>query len=104
MPGFSEYETNDFFAEYKFSSEQLTNIYKTSEGNPGYLASIKRRLDSGELPEKVLANLPENLPKALTSEWKNTQSCDLRILKALTLVIGMSASDQLAGFSIRSKK
>ncbi len=99
LPGFSEYETNDFFAEYKFSSEQLTNIYKTSEGNPGYLASIKRRLDSGELPEKVLANLPENLPKALTSEWKNTQSCDLRILKALTLVAcGMNvfSSDQLA--------
>lgn len=86
LPGFSDYETKKFFTGYTINDDILSDIHLTSVGNPGYLASIRRRLNSGEKAEQIAAKLPDNLPRALVEEWNNANITDPQLCNILSLV------------------
>ena len=82
---FSLDEVARFLDGLGLTQEQLSQIYKVTEGLPAKLASIRRLLISGINPQDLLSNLPEHLPDLFDLEWRAVDQDDtsLHLLLAL---------------------
>lgn len=86
LSGFTLNESKEYLSKFITEPEIILEIAKTSNGNPGYLSSIKRMINSGLTPQAVVLQLPDNLPKALLNEWNHANITDTNLLKVLCLV------------------
>lgn len=86
LSGFTFNESKEYLSKFIAEPEIISEIAKTSNGNPGYLSSIKRMINSGLTPQAVVNQLPDNLPKALLNEWNLANITDTNLLKVLCLV------------------
>lgn len=86
LSGFTLSESKEYLSKFISEQDIISEIAKTSNGNPGYLSSIKRMINSGLSPQAVVMQLPDNLPKALLNEWNHANITDVNLLKVLCLV------------------
>ncbi|WP_323774079.1 hypothetical protein [Alcanivorax sp.] len=63
-------ETRDYFGGM-VEKEKLESIHKVCKGNPGYLASAKRLIESGQDFGEDLSRLPDALPELFEMEWED---------------------------------
>lgn len=100
------YFTRDEAAKYLeglgLSPEALGEIYDATQGVPGYLASVRRRLESTSSVQSVLENLPDVMHDSFALEWQATQglgpNCRLA-LAALAHESGVMSVETLSDIS-----
>jgi hypothetical protein len=51
-------------------TETVSEVFKMCHGVPGYLAGIRRLLDSGTSAAALLENLPSSMPELFRMEWQ----------------------------------
>jgi len=61
ITGFTLDETKNFFLDLEIE-DWIGEIYQTCKGIPGYLASVRRIIESGENVEVFLSDMPNKLP------------------------------------------
>jgi hypothetical protein len=70
IPAFGFDETLRYMDNLKIDKEALDEIYQTCRGVPGYLASVKRILQSGTDIQELLREMPNKLPDLFEIEWR----------------------------------
>ena len=86
IPLFSLAETETYFQDMELDQQTVKEIYDKCEGMPGYLAQIRREIQSGLPLEKVLADLPKGFRHLLEREWKRANIKEEHVLKALAVL------------------
>ncbi|MDR0139571.1 hypothetical protein RFW18_17595 [Metabacillus idriensis] len=86
LPGFTRTEMLDFFGTVKISQAHLQEIHKTCKGLPGYLATVKRILDSGISVEALINDMPNKLPGLFEYEWKQIDYNNEYLLNILAIL------------------
>jgi hypothetical protein len=69
LPTFNFDETVKYFTDCQAHIDFLEEIYKTSKGVPGHLASVRRLLQSGVAEDTILEELHTKLPQLFELEW-----------------------------------
>jgi len=86
LPAFTLDETKNYLHDLTSTQETINEIYHTCNGTPGYLATVRRVLESGTDEQILLQHLPETLPELFKLEWeraKVTKEQPLDLLLAL---------------------
>jgi AAA ATPase domain len=85
IPPFSIEESLTFFNGI-LSSEQVRVVHATCGGTPGFLSGIRRLLESGMPADRLLSELPANMPEIFALEWRTVDETDSSLLEALALL------------------
>jgi hypothetical protein len=100
ISGFTIEETVAYLGQQSATRVQAEELYRNcSMGRPGYLASAKRLLDSGMTADKLLENLPEQLPNPFDIEWEKTDFTPEAIRLALGILCFDSTPHSLSELS-----
>jgi hypothetical protein len=86
IPFFSPTETEVYLMDIGLKKEQAKRVYDACEGMPGYLAQIRREIQSGLPIDEVLTNLPKGFCYLLEREWDRAQTDKEHILDALAVL------------------
>lgn len=86
LPGFTFEETREFFEGLVEDRAMLETIHKVSKMVPGHLASVRRLLRAGKKVEKLLEELPEQLPDLFELEWRVVDAEDVLLRQALAIL------------------
>jgi len=87
IPFFSPAETQAYLQDIGLEEKEvLDRIYNACEGMPGYLAQIRREIQSGLPIEKVLTDLPKGFRNLLEREWKRANVEKGYVLDALAVL------------------
>ena len=86
IPFFSRAETEAYLQDIGLEREVIKRIYDACEGMPGYLAQIRREIQSGLPAEEVLTNLPKEFRNLLEREWKRANVKKGYVLDALAVL------------------
>lgn len=78
-------ETKDYLKDLIDDIKTITEIYKTTRGIVGHLASIRRILSGGGDLKSLISNLPEKLPALFEIEWGKINS-DREIMSVLSMI------------------
>ena len=70
LPNFSLDETKRYLKDLKLDNNILEDIHKMCQGIPEHLASISRRIQSGDKIQNIFDEDPEKLPDFLGIEWR----------------------------------
>lgn len=82
---FSLEETVSYFGD-KLSRDTVTEVFKVSHGVPGYLAGIRRLLDSGTSSADLLDKLPNSMPDLFALEWQGVLAANADQLRIVALL------------------
>jgi len=86
IPFFSSTETTVYLADIDLEKEQVMRIYQACQGMPGYLAQIRREIESGQSIDDVLTNLPKGFRRLLEREWERSRIDMAHVLDALAVL------------------
>ncbi len=70
LSGFTLDETRSYLNDLSVEKEVVEEIYKICRGIPGYLASVRRILDSNFDVHDVLEIIPDKLSRLFEVEWR----------------------------------
>ncbi|PEQ30014.1 hypothetical protein [Bacillus thuringiensis] len=84
--GFTTEETMKFFYNVTVDEEDAAEIRKACKGKPGYLASLRRILETGIEIKEVLNNLPEKMPNMFQYEWNQIDFNNEILISALCIL------------------
>src|SRR6266516_4455689 len=70
LAGFNLEETIEYLKDLSFDKEIIREIYNLCGGNPSYLASIRRILESDFDVHTLLDKMPDKLPRLFEVEWQ----------------------------------
>lgn len=84
--GFTTEETMKFFNNVTVDEEEAAEIRKACKGKPGYLASLRRILETGIEIKEVLNNLPEKMPNMFQYEWSQIDFNNEILISALCIL------------------
>ncbi|MBB4635621.1 AAA family ATPase [Longimicrobium terrae] len=76
LSSFSSDEAARFLESFELTPAQREEIVRVTGAVPGKLASIRRLLLTGQTPEQLLAQLPEQLPDLFRLEWSTVDDAD----------------------------
>jgi len=96
IPFFSSTETAVYLADIDLEKEQVMRIYNACQGMPGYLAQIRREIESGLSIDDVLTNLPKGFRRLLEREWERSRIDMAHVLDALAVLAYTETSLDLA--------
>jgi len=83
---FSPTETEVYLKDIGLGREEARRVYDACMGMPGYLAQIRREIQSGISIDEVLADLPKGFRELLEREWKRARIEEDRALDALAIL------------------
>lgn len=83
---FSPSETSQYLKQLSLSEIEETDIYKTTHGNPGYLASVVQEIQNGATVDDVLSLGLKTLPDFLKLQWRAVESAGPQLLEILAAV------------------
>lgn len=86
MLGFTMDETRTFLQDNIQNEDAVNELYRTFNGTPGPLASVRRLLESGMNPDTLLDSLPKSAPDLFEMEWRAVDQAEEIILEVLALV------------------
>lgn len=90
LPSFTLDETKKYLHDLISTPDTIDEIYHTCNGTPGYLATIKRVLESGTDEQELLHHLPETLPELFDLEWKKAMVTEKQPLDLLLALLAYS--------------
>lgn len=86
IPFFSLADTEAYLRDIGLGKEEIKRVYDACEGMPGYLAQIRREVQSGLSVEEVLTNLPKKFRHLLEREWKRARIEREHVLDSLAVL------------------
>ncbi|WP_433970337.1 ATP-binding protein [Tunturiibacter gelidiferens] len=98
VPMFSFEESLSFFGS-TLTSEGVRTVNATCNGVPGYLASIKRLLETGNSEDSLLADLPKSAPDLFRMEWQAVDESSGTLIESLALLAHDSNVHTLEGLA-----
>lgn len=78
LAGFNLEETIEYLKDLPFEREIIRELYNLCGGNPGYLASMRRILESDFDVHTLLDEMPDKLPRLFEVEWKRANIDDAK--------------------------
>ncbi|MDR3711824.1 MAG: NACHT domain-containing protein [Puia sp.] len=98
IPPFSAEESLAYF-DGILSPELVRVVHKTCGGTPGFLAGIRRLVESGIAGNALLAELPNSVPEIFAIEWRFVDVSNTLLCEALGLLAHDSNKHTLLGLS-----
>ena len=93
VPGVSIDEAASYFEGFGLSRTDVEEICRScSRGTPGYLASVRRSLESGLSASELMERLPDLVPSPFQLEWNRVDLGDERLTLALAILANDSNS------------
>lgn len=89
IPFFASRDTEIFLTDLGLTKEDIQRIHKSCHGMPGYLAAIRRLMESGVTLEELPSKLPDELRGLFAIEWDRMNVTDENLLMAFA-VLGYS--------------
>jgi hypothetical protein len=86
LPRFSLLESEKYLRDC-LTEEQIKEIFKKSEGLPGYLQEVRRQIKSGINLEELLNNPPQEIIQLLENQWDTFDKGNETLVKALSFVV-----------------
>ncbi|MDC7767147.1 hypothetical protein POL82_27070 (plasmid) [Priestia aryabhattai] len=86
LSGFTKSEILEFLGDFEISQDHLREIQQTCKGFPGYLATVKRILDSGISVEAFINDMPNKLPGLFELEWKQVDQSNEPLIDILAIL------------------
>lgn len=86
IPFFSPGDTEKYLNDLGLDETQIQQVYKACDGMPGYLAQIRREVESGMSLTKVLEDLPRGFRHLLDRQWKRTSSSSPAAVDGLSIL------------------
>ncbi|QSO54066.1 ATP-binding protein [Alicyclobacillus curvatus] len=81
---FSMEETEKFLSGY-FSTKEITDIYETCDGMPGYIKELRRQAQTGSPASDILPNLPTRFVDFLDTQWQQIDQNDQLLVDILSI-------------------
>lgn len=86
LTSFTLDQTIKFFTGFELEELYIEDIHKTCRGIPGYLASVRRIIETGIDSRSILSALPEELPGLFKLEWDQVDTTDNNLVNILGMV------------------
>ncbi len=86
LPTFSLNETEEYLQDLSLKKELVGELYKTCQGIPGNLASIRRIIESGTDIQTIFDLNPEKVPDFISIEWQKYIKLDSKYERLLAFV------------------
>jgi len=86
IPFFSFPDTEAYLFGTGLGKEEIKRVYEACDGMPGYLAQIRREVQSGLSIEEVLTDLPKEFRHLLEREWERAHIKKERVLHSLAVL------------------
>lgn len=90
LPSFNLDETKKYLHDLTSMQDTINEIYHTCNGIPGYLATVRRVLESGTDEQTLLQRLPETLPELFRLEWERARVAKEQPLDLLLALLAYS--------------
>ncbi len=90
LPSFNLDETKKYLHDLTSTQDTINEIYHTCNGTPGYLATVRRVLESGTDEQTLLQRLPETLPELFRLEWERARVAKEQPLDLLLALLAYS--------------
>ncbi len=79
LPFFTLDESLRYLRGLGLEKEQIEDLHRSCRGMPGFLASVRRLVETGITAEEVMAELPRRLPEIFEIEWRKLGADERRV-------------------------
>jgi hypothetical protein len=86
LSGFTLEQTVEFFKDFNVDRQPLEEVHRICQKVPGYLAAVRRILQSGTNLQSLLEEMPSKLSDLLQIEWRNVQTDNDEQLNLLAII------------------